>query len=84
MEIIAYTLNGCSSCNKLKELFNRAELEYKEILLPVDISLEDFQQIYPGVSYFPYVVIDGEPVGGLIETAKRFVKEGLVSSKKTE
>jgi glutaredoxin len=84
MQIKAYTLNGCSSCVQLKELFKRAELEYEEIVIFQDIQLEDFQQVYGNISYFPYVVIDDEPVGGLIEVAKRFVKEGLVSSKKTE
>lgn len=82
MEITSYTLTGCPSCNHLKELFKRANVQYEEIVLRVDMSIEDFQQIYPSIGNFPYVIIDGEPVGGLLETVKLFVKEGLVSSKK--
>lgn len=82
MEITSYTLSGCSSCKHLRELFKRANVQYEEIVLSVDMPVEDFQQIYPSVTNFPYVIIDGEPVGGLLETVKLFVKEGLVSSKK--
>ena len=84
MEITAYTLPGCSSCVTLKELFERAEVEYKEQRVHTDISLEQFRQDYPTVPGFPYVVIDGEPIGGLIEVAKMFVQKGLVSSKRSE
>jgi glutaredoxin len=82
MEITAYTLPGCSSCVTLKQLFERAKVEYKEQKIRVDISSEQFNQDYPTVTAFPYVVIDGEPIGGLIDVARLFVEKGLVSSKK--
>lgn len=82
MEIIAYTLPGCSSCKHLKELFKRANVNYQEVVLSENMSIEDFQQTYPAVNRFPYVVADGSPVGGLLETVKLFVNEGLVTSKK--
>jgi glutaredoxin len=82
MEIVAYTLTGCSSCDILKQLFERAKVDYQEKKVGTDISLEEFKQHYPSISAFPYVVIDGEPVGFLMETAKLFVEKGLVSSKK--
>ena len=83
MEIIAYTLPGCSACQTLKKLFQRAEVEYTETTIHKDISLVKFTQDYPNVSVFPYVVIDGERIGGLVEVAKLFVDKGLVSSKKS-
>jgi glutaredoxin len=82
MEIIAYTLEGCSSCGILKELFKRADVSYKEKMVNRDVTLEDFKQQFPEVSQFPFVVIDGEPIGGLIEVTKLFVQKGMVSSKK--
>lgn len=82
MEITAYTLPGCSSCNILKQLFQRAKVEYKEVVVGTDIQTSTFQIDYPNVDRFPFVVIDGEKIGGLIETAKLFVDKGLVSSKK--
>lgn len=82
MEIIAYTLVGCPSCGHLKELFRRADVTYTEVVVKKDMTKEDFTKKYPSAPGFPFVVIDEEPVGGLVETVKLFVKEGLVSSSK--
>ena len=38
---------------------------------------------YAEAKSFPFVVIDGEVVGGLVDTAKYLVQKGLVSSKKS-
>ena len=84
MEITAYTLPGCGHCNSLRELFKRADVEYVEIKLKRDISVEAFNKSFPSINQFPFVVIDETPVGGLVETVQMFVSEGLVSSKKKE
>ena len=85
MEIVAYTLVGCSHCSSLKELFRRAETEYNEVMVNRDMTVQEFREKYPGVVNFPYVVIDDAPVGGLVESVKLFVEKGLVSrSKKKE
>ena len=82
MEIIAYTTKGCLYCDKLKELFSRADVEATIITVGVDIDKEKFKENFPSVTGYPYVIIDKEPVGGLVETAKLFLQKGLVSSKK--
>ncbi len=82
MEIIAYTLVGCSHCKTLKELFKRAQTEYTEIMVKRDISVDEFAEIYPHINSFPFVVIDGNEVGDLVQTVKLFVTKGLVSSSK--
>lgn len=82
MEIIAYTLPGCSHCKSLRELFRRANADYTEVVVKEDITLEEFANKLPGITRFPFVVIDGEQLGGLVETVKLFVEKGLVSSKK--
>lgn len=82
MNITVYTLDGCSQCTYVKELFQRANVEYKELKIRKDLSVVDFKELYPSVSGFPFVIIDEEPIGGLVETAKLFVEKGLVSSRK--
>ena len=94
MEIIAYTSQGCYYCDQLHELFKRADVKYKSILVLENnatpdshtqdhvMSRTDFAEKFPGINGFPYVIIDGKPIGALIETAKFLVKEGLVSAKK--
>lgn len=82
MQITIYTTSGCIYCEKIKELMRRADVEYTAILVGKDITRKEFKIKYPFVSGFPYVIIDDEPVGGLVETVKLFVEKGLVSSKK--
>jgi glutaredoxin len=84
MEIVAYTLSGCNHCTSLKELFRRAQTDYTEVMVKRDMLLEDFQKEYPGITHFPYVVIDKEPIGGLVDVVKRFVAKGLVTSSRRE
>jgi len=82
MEIKIYTTEGCFYCEKIKELCLRADVEYTSYLVGTDISTKQFQQDYPFAMGYPYVIIDGEIVGGLVETARLFLKKGLVSSGK--
>tara|TARA_R100001082_G_C4316920_1_gene139333 strand:- start:513 stop:764 length:252 start_codon:yes stop_codon:yes gene_type:complete len=82
MDIKIYTSPGCFYCDKAKELCKRAKLEYKSIEIGSDITREEFYQIYPDVISSPHIIIDGEVIGGLVETARFFLKEGLVSANK--
>ena len=82
MNIKIYTSPGCFYCDQMKELCKRAEVEYESFMLDEDISRDDFLKMYPGVVSTPHVIIDGEAVGGLVEAAKYFMKEGLVSANK--
>ncbi|QPB08410.1 ribonucleotide reductase [Synechococcus phage S-H9-2] len=82
MEIKIYTKPGCAYCSQVKELMQRAGFEYEEVNVITEQMREEFYSAYPDAKTYPYVIIDGEPVGGLVETAKLFVQKGLVSSKK--
>jgi glutaredoxin len=79
MEIKFYSTPGCRYCEKLKELFKRADInDYEDI----QATSTEMKKDYPNATSFPYVVIDGEEVGGLVETAKFFLENGLVSAPK--
>jgi len=83
MKIVAYTTSGCFYCDQVKELFKRAELEYETYLVgSPEMPRSKFKQEHPKCGSFPYVIIDDEVVGGLVETAKFLMKRGLVSAKK--
>ena len=83
MQITIYTNEGCIWCTRTKELMARASVEYTEInwsKLSVKEQVE-IKQKYPSkIRAFPVVFIDDEFVGGLIETAKIFLKKGLVKA----
>jgi len=82
MDIVAYTSPGCFYCDQLKELFKRADLEYTVHVVSTPEDRESLKKKYPLCNSFPHVIIDGEVVGGLVETARLLVKKGLVSSTK--
>ena len=82
MEIKAYTKVGCKFCGNLIELFERAGVEYTTIVVGEKANqcpTEVFRKEYPDVIGFPFVVIDGERIGGLVETAKLFLEKNLVT-----
>ena len=78
MDILIHTTEGCTYCDHMKELCDRAGLEYKTANTPQDELLK----AYPKCHGYPWVIIDGEEIGGLVEVAKFFLKEGLVSANK--
>lgn len=82
MDIIAYTSPGCFYCDQLKELLKRAGLEYELIVNETEQQRMDFATKFPHVAGYPFVIIDGEEVGGLVNVAKLFLQKGLVSSNK--
>ena len=82
MNITAYTSPGCRHCTTLKKLFARAGVAYNDVTVGDDISRAVFMQQFPMADGFPYVVIDGKAVGGLVETARLFLEKGLVERKK--
>ena len=82
MDIHIYKTNGCGYCVKIIELMNRAGIDYEATVVGVGMTMNEFKELYPNAAGFPYVIVDGEPVGGLTETVKLFVEKGLVSSKK--
>ncbi len=78
MDIKIYSSPGCFYCEQMKELCRRAEVEYESI----EISSQELSALYPKALSYPYVIIDGKEIGGLVDAAKHFIKEGLVSANK--
>jgi glutaredoxin 3 len=62
--IIIYTKNDCPFCVKAKELFSQKNELYTEVRLGEDIRREDFMSIFPEVRTVPFIIINGEKVGG--------------------
>ena len=80
MKIKVYSTAGCSYCGRLKELFERANItDYDEQLCA---NGDELRVDYPKASSFPYVIVDGKEIGGLVETAKFLLENGLVSAPK--
>ena len=82
MEILIYTSSGCFYCDQAKKLCERANVDYQTKEVGVDIPREDFTKLYPHVNGTPFIIVDGKEMGTLVDLAKHFLKEGLVSVNK--
>jgi glutaredoxin len=70
----------------MKELLDRADLQYTEVLvssLPAE-EKKELKEKYSDMISYPYAVIDNELIGGLVPVAKLLLQKGLVSSGKNE
>ena len=84
MDILIYTMEGCDRCDHMKELCDRAGLEYRTshaLFKDVDTSYKEMVEMYPNfkMTGYPFIIIDGKEIGGIFEAARFFLKEGLVS-----
>tara|TARA_B100000965_G_scaffold195317_1_gene163190 strand:+ start:581 stop:862 length:282 start_codon:yes stop_codon:yes gene_type:complete len=80
MNVIVYSSHGCFYCEQMKLLMEKANLTYKEIEVDVT-NRASFIKKYPDAKGYPYVIIDGKPIGGLVETAKELLKKGLIHAR---
>ena len=78
MDIKIYTTQGCFYCDQAKELCKRANVEYQTF----DTSRDKLAEMFPNATGYPWIVIDGKEIGTIVEAAKFFLKEGLVSANK--
>ncbi len=79
MKIVVYTTSNCIYCTRVKQLFDKAELEYTSYLVGEDITKEALEKKYPLAKGYPYVIIDGKEIPGLQATAKYLVDKGYAS-----
>ncbi len=84
MDIKIYTSSTCYFCSQLKKLLERANItDYEEVICHANNEAHvKFKEDYPHVQSFPHVIIDGEEIGSLVQTAKFLLDKDLVSSKK--
>ncbi len=53
---VIYSQPNCQPCITLKEKFKKEGVEFKEVVLHVDIPIDEFMAKYPDVRSVPFVV----------------------------
>jgi glutaredoxin 3 len=67
-DIVVYTTDPCSFCERVKQLLKARNVEYTEINLARDPAGRAELVSRTGMMSFPQVVIRGEVLGGFQET----------------
>ena len=67
-DVIVYTTDPCSFCERVKQLLRARDVEYTEVNLARDPAGRAELVQSTGMMSFPQVVIRGEVLGGFQET----------------
>lgn len=61
-----YTMDGCGSCTAAKALLDFKNVEYKQIHVPMDMTVAEFASAFPNVRQFPCIIDEnGSYIGAL-------------------
>ena len=77
MHVLLYSTSSCSFCGRARELLERHGVRYDERSLDGDRALRERLARMFGAATMPYVLIDGEPLGGLAELERLAAEGGL-------
>jgi glutaredoxin 3 len=62
--VIMYTKDNCPFCVQAKNLFHAKGQPITEMKIGEDLSREEFMDLFPQVKTVPFIIINGEKVGG--------------------
>lgn len=63
-KVVIYTKDNCPYCVQAKNLFSAKNQSYEEMKIGVDLTREEFIDIFPDVKTVPFIIVNGEKVGG--------------------
>lgn len=72
--ITVYSRPGCKWCETSKSLLELKGVEYNELMLDVDITVEQLKQLVPGAKSVPQIMDDGTYIGGYKELTQYLEK----------
>ena len=78
MNFAVYTRTGCPYCTKVVQLMQRAEQKHVVYKLGREFQRDDFYAEFGKGSTFPQIILDGEKLGGCMETAQYLRENKLV------
>lgn len=70
--IVVYSKSNCPACNQAKNLLAIKGQSYNEINIDTPTMRETFMEQFPGVRSVPYILINGQAIGGYSELKEYF------------
>lgn len=62
--ILMYSRDNCFYCDQAKALFRSKNQSFNEMKIGVDMTREEFNQMFPDVMSVPFIIINGDRIGG--------------------
>lgn len=72
--ITVYSRPGCKWCETSKSLLELKGVEYNELMLDVDITVDQLKQLVPGAKSVPQIMDNGIYIGGYKELTQYLEK----------
>lgn len=72
--ITVYSRPGCKWCETSKTLLELKGIEYNELMLDVDITVDQLKQLVPGAKSVPQIMDNGTYIGGYKELTQYLEK----------
>jgi len=63
-EIIIFTKDNCPYCDSAKSFLQQKGLDYVTFKIGEDIERDKFLELYPMARTVPWIMVDGDPIGG--------------------
>jgi glutaredoxin 3 len=63
-KVTIYSKDNCPYCVQAKRLLEEKGKAYTEINIGRDIRRDDFMSLFPNVRTVPFIIIDGDEIGG--------------------
>ena len=78
MNFAVYSKDGCPYCDKIKQVMDLTKLSYVVYNLNEDFDRDSFYGEFGQGSTFPQVVVDGNILGGCVDTIE-FLRENKIA-----
>lgn len=78
MNFTVYSKDGCPYCSKIKSIFEQRKFNYTVYELNEDFNKDEFYAEFGDGSTFPQVILDGEHLGGCVDTVKYLSDNKLI------
>lgn len=75
--VIIYTQEGCTFCDDAKQLLTNEGIAYSEFKIGKDLTKEDFKSRFPNQKTVPFMIADGNQIGGFQQLQESVTKKYL-------
>ena len=80
MNFAVYTKDGCPYCDKVKQVLELTESRFVVYNLGQHFEKKEFYGEFGEGSSFPQVVVNGQKLGGCVDTIKYLKEQKIIKS----